>query len=329
MAMCGSRRLSVILVVCLAMLVFGGGARADAGTLEPATVRAAVASIAVELREAYVFPAKGNEAADLLERGLVEGAYDGLTDPEALARRLTADLQGVTGDSHMRVISGSPFRQPAPSPGSEDAGFEVARLAGNVGYTALSRFVPPDVFGAAADEAMRRVADARALVIDIRGNGGGHPASVAYLASFFLDPGPPRPVDGIVWRNRGTATFRREEFLTKPTPVHYLGRPVYVLVGPRTYSAGEAFAYDLQALKRATVVGSRTHGGAHPGGLHEIGPDLFVVVPTGRAENPVTRGNWQGVGVTPDIQVDADRALDTALALAGGDPERTPPRHPL
>lgn len=329
MAMGGSLRLLVVLACSLAMLVLGGGSRADAGTLEPATVRAAVASIVVALREAYIFPARGQDAADMLERALAANAYEGLTDPEALARRLTADLQGVTGDSHMRVVSGSPFRQPAPPLGSEDAGFEVARLAGNVGYIALSRFVPPDVFGAAADEAMWRVADTRALVIDIRGNGGGHPASVAYLASFFLDPGQPRPVDGIVWRNRGTETFRREEFLTRPTPVHYLGKPLYVLVGPRTYSAGEAFAYDLQALKRATVVGSRTRGGAHPGGLQEIGPDLFVVVPTGRAENPITGGNWQGVGVTPDIQVDAERALDTALALAGDDPEPTLPRRQL
>lgn len=327
--MCGSRRLSVVLVFCLAMLVFGGGARADAGTLEPAMVRAAVASIAVELREAYVFPARGQEAADVLERALAANAYDGLTDPEALARRLTADLQGVTGDSHMRVISGSPFRQPAPAPGPQDAGFAVRRLAGNVGYLGLSRFVPPDVFRAAADDAMRGVADTGALVIDIRDNGGGHPASVAYLASFFLDPRSPMPVDGIVWRNRGTTTFRTEQFWTTPTPVGYRDKPVYVLVGPRTYSAAEAFAYDLQALGRALVVGSPTRGGAHPGGLREIGPDLFVVVPTGRAENPVTRANWQGVGVRPDIPVDAERALDMAVALAGAHADGARPRSPL
>ena len=100
----------------------------------------------------------------------------------------------------------------------------------------------------------------------------------------------------------------------------YLGKPVYVLVGPKTYSAGEEFAYDLQVLKRVTVVGEKTRGGANPGGLKELGSDLFVVVPTGRAENPITHSNWGGVGVRPDVQATLGATQETAVALAKGQP---------
>ena len=71
-------------------------------------------------------------------------------------------------------------------------------------------------------------------------------------------------------------------------------------------------------LKRVTVVGENSRGGANPGGLNELGYGLFVVVPTGRAENPITRDNWGGVGVQPDIHARSETAQGTALALAKG-----------
>lgn len=164
---------------------------------------------------------------------------------------------------------------------------------------------------------MLNLSGADALIIDMRANGGGHPASVAYLVSYFLADDKPVHINSLVWRNRGTDTFRTEEFWSSSTSIRY-GKPVYVLVGPKTYSAGEEFAYDLQALKRATIVGAKTRGGANPGGLTDLGSNFFVVVPTGRAEDPVTRSNWEGVGVLPDVQVAPEAAEMTALALAKG-----------
>jgi len=320
-------RRSHLIAACLAaisaLMAVPSAARAEAvpGTvqgapLDQATVAKVIGSIAVELREAYVFPDKGAQAADALEKALAKSAYAGADDPAQLALQLTEQLRAITGDSHLRVIAGSPFaNQPAPSAPPE-AGFEVMRLDGDIGYIRLARFVAPDAFNLAADEVMRGLSDTSALVIDMRDNGGGHPASVAYLVSFFLDPARPVHINDLIWRNRGTATFRTESFWSSPTPVSYLDRPVYVLVGPKTYSAGEEFAYDLQALGRATVVGERTRGGANPGGLNELGADLFAVVPTGRAENPITRGNWEGVGVRPDVQASADEAREAAVDLA-------------
>ncbi|TIP12543.1 S41 family peptidase [Mesorhizobium sp.] len=291
---------------------------AQSALLDQTTVRNVIGGIAIKLREDYVFPDMGMRAADVLEKALGENAYAGVTDPAQFALQLTEQLRAITNDSHMRVIFGSPFRNQPPPAMPEDAGFEVKRLDGNIGYIHLARFVPPEVFNPAADDAMRSLLDTAALIIDMRNNGGGHPASVAYLASFFLDPGKPVHINDLIWRNPGTSTFRTESFWSSRTPVSYLGKPVYVLVGPKTYSAGEEFAYDLQALKRATVVGEKTRGGANPGGLNDLGSDLFVVVPTGRAENPITRSNWGGVGVHPDVQATPEATQETAMALAMG-----------
>ncbi|WP_244498367.1 S41 family peptidase [Aureimonas ureilytica] len=272
--------------------------------------------IAVELREGYVFPELGDRAANAIESDLRSNAYATASDPAEFAGLLTERLRSLTSDSHVRVIHGDPFANRPKPTASQGAGFETQRLEGNVGYIHLASFVPPETFNSAADKAMRDLADTTALIIDMRDNGGGHPASVAYLASFFLDPSQRVHINDLIWRNRGTTNFRTESFWSSPTPVSYLGKPVYVLVGPKTYSAGEEFAYDLQALKRATVVGETTRGGANPGGLNEVGSDFFVVVPTGRAENPVTGRNWGGVGVRPDVSATSETTQEAALALA-------------
>jgi len=286
--------------------------------LTAATVGMTINGIVAELREGYVFPDDGARAADALEKSLRAGAYAGVADPVQFAQQVTDQLRAITKDGHMRVIFGSPFGNQPPPAMPQDAGFEVSRLDGDIGLIRLARFAPPDVFNPAADEAMRSLSDTKALIIDMRVNGGGHPASVAYLVSYFLDTDKPIHINSLVWRNRGTDTFRTEAFWSSPTPLRYLDKPVYVLVGPKTYSAGEEFAYDLQALKLATIVGAKTRGGANPGGLTDLGSNFFVVVPTGRAENPITHTNWEGVGVLPDVQVEPEVAELTAIALAKG-----------
>src|SRR5262249_31347733 len=91
---------------------------------------------------------------------------------------------------------------------------------------------------------------------------------------------------------------------------------VYVLTSARTFSAAEEFTYNLQAQKRATVVGETTGGGAHPGGTRPINEHFAMFVPTGRAINPITKTNWEGTGVKPDVAADADEALAKAHELA-------------
>jgi len=310
--------IAVLLAVPCPAGAFASERRAQEVSLDHMAIRRVIDGISAKLRDDYVFPDRGGQAADALERAFAENAYAGAIDASTFARLLTEQLRAVTKDSHMRVLFGSPFGNQQHATAPEGAGFEVARLGGNIGYIHLARFVPPDTFNPAADDAMSSLSDTDALIIDMRDNGGGHPASVAYLVSFFLDPAKRVHINNLIWRNSGTSTFRTEEFWSSPTPVSYLGKPVYVLIGTKTYSAGEEFAYDLQMLKRVTVVGENSRGGANPGGLNELGYGLFVVVPTGRAENPITRDNWGGVGVQPDIHARSETAQGTALALAKG-----------
>lgn len=257
------------------------------------------------------FPDRGTQAADALEKALDENAYAGMTDPARFALQLTEQLRAITNDSHMRVIFGSPFRnQPRPAT-PQDAGFEVKRLDGNIGYIHLARFVPPEVFNPAADDAMRTLSDTAALIIDMRDNQWGRTSGIRRLPRQFL----PRSGQARSYQQPHLAQSRDHD-VQDGVVLELANAGELSRHGPKTYSAGEEFAYDLQALKRATVVGEKTRGGANPGGLNDLGPDLFVVVPTGRAENPITHGNWGGVGVRLEVPAASENAKEVALALA-------------
>jgi C-terminal processing protease CtpA/Prc len=92
--------------------------------------------------------------------------------------------------------------------------------------------------------------------------------------------------------------------------------PLYVLISNETFSGGEECAYDVQGLKRGTLIGTTTGGGANPGGTERIDDHFLIFIPTQRARNPITKTNWEGVGVKPDISLARDRALATAYAMA-------------
>ena len=197
------------------------------------------------------------------------------------------------------------------------------RLPGNIGYIEISGFPPMEGFKAPVDKAMAALVDTRGIIIDVRRNGGGTLVSEVYLASYFLDPARPVTVSRIIWRNPDTETFRTEDFQSSRTPFHYAGKPVYVLTSERTFSGGEALAYEMQVLKRAKVVGAITSGGANPGGMLPLGANLNMFVPSGRNENPVTKTSWEGVGVKPDVMSSADDALKVALAQLGQNTDKS------
>jgi hypothetical protein len=213
-----------------------------------------------------------------------------------------------------------------PQPRSRAGFIRVARLQGNVGYIELGGFSTPGMFKDAADAAMLAVAGTDALIIDMRRNGGGSPAAVSYLCSFFFDPVQPTHLNDLVWRERGTETFRTQTFSTVAVPTHYLAKPVVLITGPRTFSGGEEFTNDLKTQKRALVVGETTGGGANPGGTQPVGAGLFLFVPGGRAVNPITKTSWEGVGVAPDVPASAQMAFAAGYKAALETAKPTPVR---
>jgi len=285
------------------------------------------------LRANYVFPEQAGQAATAIEARLEAGEYDDL-DEITLTERLTRDLQEITGDRHLRVVLGGgagPRRQRIGEP-EEPKDHEARRLAmrrigrldnfgirqverldGNVGYLDVRRVAVPANAGPAIGAAMELVAGTYALIIDLRHNGGGAPEGVVFWCSYLLDERPTHLNDIF---HADTGETRQFWALPYVPGTRYLDRPVYVLTSGHTFSVGEDFAYTLQALGRATVVGETTGGGAHPTRGFPISAAVHIGIPFARSVNPVTGTNWQGTGVVPDVPADAERAYDVAYARA-------------
>ncbi len=287
------------------------------------------------LREGYVFPETAKKIEADLRGRLDRNEYADVKSARKLAEVLTEHLQAVSKDKHLRVfyaydpILGAP-RNPGPDPGrggrderrerlrargeAMNFGFEkVERLEGNVGYLDLRMFMPAELGGDTAAAAMNLLAHTDALIIDVRKNGGGDPSMVALVSSYLFGPEPVH-LNDLYFRPEDST----HQWWTLPHVPgrRYEGKPVYVLTSRRTFSAAEEFTYNLKSLKRATIVGETTGGGAHPGGMKRITEHFGMFVPSGRAINPITRTNWEGTGVTPDVPVAADRALATAHLAA-------------
>ncbi|MFE9566196.1 S41 family peptidase [Streptomyces sp. NPDC006487] len=276
------------------------------------------------VNEHYVFPEIAEQLAGLLQRRLAEGAYE-VDGAEELARLVTADLQSVNGDRHLRLkhhVDPVPPKQDAATLQAMRRDFDtslggaprVQLLDGGVAVVELAPMLFPldwaaEPLGAALTLASR----AQALIVDLRANRGGDPDTVAFVAGYLLDERT--HLNTMHWRGGE----RREQSWSPPhVPGARFGgsKPLYVLTGDSTFSAAEELAYDLQQLGRAVVVGERTRGGAHPCKGWTVHPHLEVTVPFGRAVNPVSGTNWEGTGVQPDIPCAAADSLDRAHALA-------------
>jgi retinol-binding protein 3 len=292
-----------------------------------ASVRQRVIDVLLkQLNDYYVFPEVAGRIGTTLRAKQKRGGYDGITDAEVFANVLTADLRETGHDKHLRVNVSETPRSVASSPAPEQReemlkqmvarGYGIAKieiLAGNVGYLDVHGFDRVSEAAPAITAAMMQLADCDALIIDVRNNGGGDPAGVAFLSSYLFDQRT--HLNDLYWRDGD----RIAEFWTDiSVPGKHYGqrKAVYVLTGPRTFSAGEEFSYNLQQLKRATLVGEVTGGGANPGQMRELSPYFAAFIPTGRAINPITKTNWEGVGVTPDIKVPISQTFVTAHKLA-------------
>jgi C-terminal processing protease CtpA/Prc len=255
--------------------------------------------------------------------------YYQISSAKQFALKLTEDLQAVSKDKHLRVRyshQAIPERGPRREPTAEEReqrkrdldwmnhGFtKVERLRGNIGYLEFLNFADEQLGADTVASAMNFINGTDALIIDMRNNGGGNPAMVALICSYLFGPEPVH-LNDLYWRegNRTDEFWTRKEVAGK----RYLNKDVYVLTSKRTFSGAEEFSYNLKNLKRATIVGETTGGGAHPGGGFRMSEHFMMFVPTGRAISPITKTNWEGTGVTPDVSVPAEQALVVARLMA-------------
>lgn len=315
--------LAFALALCVAPAIAQQGPKpvpADA-----ATRKAVIAQLSSQLKANYVFPEVADKLATALAAKEAGDGYAQAKDSEAFADALTSDLRALGNDSHF-VVRYDPEFRPAPENGVPDAasleamqqeiasrGFGIdsaRRLPGNVGYLELRGFGPTAMVGAAISGAMTMLSGTDALILDLRRNGGGEPETVAYLMSDFFAQGDDRHLNDLYFR----AGDKTRQYWTSAVPGPRYTRPVYVLTSGRTFSGGEECAYDFQTQKRAKIVGEKTGGGANPGDGYAIGKGYAAFIPNGRAINPITKTNWEHVGVAPDIAVPAADAQKVAHA---------------
>lgn len=271
-----------------------------------------VARIDTIMRHHYLDPEIGAAAGKYIVEAAQKGEYDDISKLNVFAERLTADLLKITKDKHVKVHHPKPSLENGESKTPPPCECDLAAakvLPGNIGYIEVRMFLPSkDIIA----DSMETVEDTAALIFDVRKNPGGAPEGVQSWCSYLFDT--KTHLNSLYWREGD----RTEEFWTldeiegKKRP----DVPVFVLTSDQTFSGAEEFAYDLQTRERATIVGQTTAGAAHLAPAFSISPQLKIRVSIGKAVNPVTETNWEGVGVKPDVEVEAERALEKAITLA-------------
>jgi retinol-binding protein 3 len=275
------------------------------------------------LDEHYLFPDVGKTTAERLRTQHKRGAYRNIADGQILATRLTDDLREFSSDPHVEVdysVRNSPPQKSAADPRSglvrhlgSNCGFDKPeQFEPNIGYLKLGFFAEPEICGSAVRAAMTLLSDRDAIIFDLRDNAGGVPRMAALISSYLFDE--PAHLDDLYDRNLKVI----EQFWTQPDALgaSKAAKRIFVLTSDRTFSAAEAFVYDLKSLGRATQVGESTAGGAHIVASHRIDPHFAIRVPFGQFINPITKTNWEGAGVQPDVKVPAEDALNEALKRA-------------
>ena len=137
------------------------------------------------------------------------------------------------------------------------------------------------------------------IIMDLRGNGGGHLSEATSLVGLFIRKGP-------VVQLRETGG--RIEVLDDPEPSEIWDGPMVVLVDRSSASASEIFAAALQDYGRALIIGQQTYGKGTVQNLYPL--DRWALGPNaGFGQLTVTIGKYyrvtgdsvQNRGVMPEI----------------------------
>ena len=278
-----------------------------------------------EVDNRYVFPDTAKKLAASLREQQKRGVYDGITSAQQLSEVLTQEMQATGGDRHLRVMYSQeaiPARTPNTEPSPDEAArhlammrsdnFGVAKiehLPFNIGYLELLGFAPAEDAADTLAAAMTVLAHTDALILDLRNNGGGDVAASALMASYLLDK---RTHLNDFYYREGNRVEQRWSLDVVPGLHYGQKKDVYILTSKDTFSAAEDFTYALKNLKRATVVGETTDGGANSGEDIRLLPNFAAFMPLSRVISPITKSNWERVGVTPDVSVCAEDAMRTA-----------------
>lgn len=190
----------------------------------------------------------------------------------------------------------------------------------NIGYIMISSWNPATVRPADLDAALEQLRDTRALIVDVRPNGGGNDAIALEFAARFTTEritfASVRFRDGAGHADFGPVVQRT----FSPRGAWQYTKPVYLLIGPNCFSSNETFIAAMAALPQVTTAGDVTGGSSG-------NPREFELIVAGRntgwkysvprwietlADGTVIEWN----GIRPDVSV----PFDSAMVAAGRDP---------
>jgi hypothetical protein len=321
---------AAMLLVLLPHAAFGQAAPSVDPASVPLSARessAVVLSLAEVLRERFAFHERGIIAAREIEAMEKRGAFREARTAAELLTLIDTQISPIVDDRHFRTRYWGPeavagFTDAPPSAEEVTAFHEEVRLrggeipevrwlAGNVGYVRIRMFLDAAPSSEKLATALTLLADTSALIVDVRGSPGGEPAGVANVIGHLVGERT-----ATVRTQGGAKRSDEKTFFAEPRTPSFSHKPIYVLTDGKTASGAEEFAYDLQAIRRATLVGETTRGAATPGGYRPLAHGFVAFIPMQIVANAVTGSNWEGVGVSPDIKVPAEEALVRAHRLA-------------
>lgn len=304
---------SIVFLACLANAVV------VAQPYNSNTRKAAVDSIAKFITNNYVFADKGKQIAEHLLQQEAKGVFNKLQNWKQFDSAATRILRAFSGDGHLYTgidanivkqlrrpqINDPHDNEPIVDDRESNYGFvEVRILPGNMGYIQLKKININRKSLPLLYAAMTFVSSTKALVLDLRNNGGGGSDTGAVVQSFFLRPDVPllqfhqRSGEQVIERTVG---WLREPVYTPP---------LYILVNGGTASAAEAIAFSLQHHQRAVIVGQKSAGAANMNTWYPVNDSLYVSVSTASPTIPGTRLTWEATGITPDIKTEPGKEME-------------------
>lgn len=283
-----------------------------------------LSAIKTNLEESYIDLGLSRKMIIELDKNLKSDTYKKITNPVEFAKIVTEDLQSISKDLHLKVrfeperiaqekhiISEEKQlemeKRTALQMAEVNYGFEEVKiLDGNIGYLNLTQFADIKYAEETATATMNFLSNTKAIIIDLRSNGGGVPSMMQLLSSYFFDKKPVLLSD---FYERATNTKTQLYTFENINGERSADKPLYILTSKRTFSAAEAFTYTLKHLDRATVVGEITKGGANRTKRINLNDGFTISVPYIQSIHPVTNTNWEGKGVQPDIETNEKDAF--------------------
>ena len=264
--------------------------------------------------ENYVYPDTAKIMRQFVSKEVSVGNYREIRSQQALIEKLQSDLREASKDMHisLHLAKGRIDRTTHILPATKsDQEFHAGLVSGKtdrtkIGYLRFNKFSGDEKTKERIVSAMKELEGADSLIIDLRENIGGDPNLVVFLSSYFLE------TDIHLWSildHSGNTVF---EATSVDHDQKYQGN-LCLLTSKKTASAAEAFAYTLKHLGRACIIGEATGGGAHLVQMERVNDDIDIRISVARAYNPITKSNWEGVGVIPTIEVEVSQAKLAAV----------------